>query len=763
MEILYTLKNKATKEAKQAHGSDFWETHWENDDYITEEGYINRLNTITSAVNSSIESEPSITSRRYIEVNLDEKAASKTSKPHRLWDMNNIRIVSSSTDNKIIISAELPSLTTLKKSLEEASYIKAKEKLDDVRTIDRNAFREVYAFTGASVYSRKITERIDTHLFQKLSQIPNQKIECIIEMASYIPFEQYDVLFNAIAQKLDSDDLQKVDAKFFINNQMYFLASITKSQVEAMLSDAKLDDIAYIYPLGAMTASRSLPSIDINSISITPPQTDEIIGLIDSGINSKAISSSVFHTEKYIPSHKLEDTSHGTFVASRILYGGNITSLLTSSTLTPIAQILNLQVLYQGADGAPEIEDLFSLADVIEKSLGKYPKVKIYNLSINNKLPIESRKIHPITVLIDYYSRKYDVLFIGSSGNHDSYLGYSTYDEIISSNGIEIASPSDAINMLTVGSVAEITDDTTWSPVNGAPSPFSRGGHNRDYIIKPELVAHGGEICMDNNLEQSKRNYGVEGIVGDKIEKDNGTSFSTPLVTREAIFALDYLHNSDINEHLELTNNYANTIKAMLIHSAEMPIQQPTGNMQKFLGMGTPNIAKLLSSNSSNVNILYADTIKGSFKKHRVLVDIPNELIDKKLQITFTCVYNPPVNNAYVDSYNRHSLEANVRLIKVLPSGEEKISYLSKLKGRKKVNGKKFSLIHSETFRNKFPAGKIEVITQLTTEDDDTTIEQNYCWILSVSDPSENIDVQSILENSAQLEQIIRQEVEVSL
>jgi len=81
---------------------------------------------------------------------------------------------------------------------------------------------------------------------------------------------------------------------------------------------------------------------------------------------------------------------------------------------------------------------------------------------------------------------------------------------------------------ISVGAISQLNHPTTGTK-RGEPSPFSRNGPGPNHIIKPDLVHFGGNIARDFS-----HSLGITSLDnGPGVAEDVGTSFATPLVSRQ--------------------------------------------------------------------------------------------------------------------------------------------------------------------------------------------------------------------------------------
>ena len=408
----------------------------------------------------------------------------------------------------------------------------------------------------------------------------------------------------------------------------------------------------------------------------------------------------------------------------------------------------------------------------------------LYNLSIASKEPVnEEDDVDDSTALIDSISSKKDVLFITAVGNQNGNyaLGYkgifNTKDETCN-----ISAPSDAINSLSVGSIAEIVDPDGLCSVVDNPSPFTRKGGFRNDIKKPELVAYGGNIQKDptnkyeaSHLIASTNKYGVGVMDNSGFCKDAGTSLSAPLITRVAAIVLNYLKKSNLATQIPLFNqNKANLVKALLIHSTSRITQANIKDemVKRAYGFGkADHIPALFDDTEDVITIAYADAIGFSEKKQKILIKLPEYLLGKSIEFTFTLVYNPPINSNFKE-YKMTNLQGSVGLAfpeieNGKPTGKMDIQALAPSHSWDNYRSNYFNTIHFKKKVRNLKYLDLQIGIQMTVsnhllnEMEEDSILQNYAIVLSIKDITESGKLRSELLQKNQLVELVENIIKV--
>ena len=225
-----------------------------------------------------------------------------------------------------------------------------------------------------------------------------------------------------------------------------------------------------------------------------------------------------------------------------------------------------------------------------------------------------------------------------------------------------ILDPASAINVITVGSIAQSNgldihdeDYVDIQPIAnaGQPSPFTRVGTTQ--CIKPDLVDYGGTAVFIG-VNQAVADGGqrpAAGIVTLDSEylvrlftTRSGTSFASPLVAFKAA---------------QLRTNFpdasANLIRALLALSAEYPEGSrictaglSEDDRYSLLGYGQPKIESALASDDNRVILVAEDSLPiDKFAIYEVPIPEPFQTTAGERQIRVALAFHPPVRHTRLD------------------------------------------------------------------------------------------------------------------
>ncbi len=785
---MYTLlipKQGSLKEKKPGRKGPFWKSFWEkrvseNPDYYRNE-YEKRLKKINTVASSISKTYTKKDKKYYVEAKLDELARSKTSEPDIIWKEAGVQIVETRDNGIITLSGYSEDFEKLGKILDNVDFKKAST-LEKVRKIN-NLSREVFSVTALADKNTSVDKRISADIKQLLSETSTKEFECVLTVYFDQPKSDYDELFSILVSKINADSIKKVDHRFFISN-MSFRALLTKDEIQKILLDEDCNFISFIKLVPVFGSQRTTPNTDVKSMVIGNPITNETVVVIDSGIDHQSINQFVSQRENYLSSGQSGDKNHGTSVTSRILFGNNIFSRVQNGEkIDPVGKVIDIQVLHKNGNEEMIVDDQ-TLLDAIQKGVRKYSsKSTFFNLSIAERQEIDELNVSETSEMIDTLSNKEDVLFICPTGNQNSNFPLG-YNKIFNTAGVDchIASPADAINALTVGSITDKADNQSICSDSRHPSPFTRKGGYRNDIKKPELVAIGGNVKTDStdkyspaHLDVSRRTYGVELIDTTGFTRDVGSSFSAPLITRECLQLLDYLKKSSLPSQLTAFNeNKANITKALLIHSTTRVAQTQITDkgLKRAYGFGQANHSEVIRDDANQVTVIYADKISFAEKKQKILINLPQSLLGKNVEFSFTLVYNPPVNRNFKE-YKMIELDPSLSFVRPVTDEDgitkNKSQAINPPHSWDTYRNNHFNTIHFTKERKRLTKLDFQIMVEMLISNrlledcagNEEQITQNYALVLTIKDKSGNGTLRSEILNTNQFFELVENTVQV--
>jgi hypothetical protein len=450
------------------------------------------------------------------------------------------------------------------------------------------------ALKDAQGNAKLISTISDIELFQPQSGVYNP--ENMVYRVRLIDYQ--DRHRNQLAQTLfknkcaTNNIIIEKETRYSADMRMYRISLDSADSMELVRDFEGIFSIEEAIPIHV-----DLDAFDDESILAVKASKDGVvyptIGVLDSGINKNTYLSPwiLSESEEYYEDSLL-DKSHGSMVASVLEYSDELNGtdyLSTDGVMmleAAIAPDLRRETVY------PE-----DLIDNVRDAIERHRDIKIWTMSVGTTEESLTDSFSEYGMALDNIADENGVLIIKSAGNSTAFARNGGPERI--------AKMADSVRSLVVGSIAGEKSRYDMAEID-MPSPFTRCGPGPLYIIKPDLVAYGGNagICPDGKLTTT----GVK--VFDKNGSPSrapGTSFSTPWVARIAA-ELNFLLDGDFDPLL---------IKALMIHNAGYPIgnRMKMEDKKKFMGFGMPAGTRNILYNSENeITLILRDTLpKGNF------------------------------------------------------------------------------------------------------------------------------------------------------
>lgn len=469
-----------------------------------------------------------------------------------------------------------------------------------------------------------------------------------------------------------------------------------------------------------------------NPLTIENVESNSIICIIDSGIKTgNGIFDSIVSDQILnLPPGSIDcHYDHGTFVSSRCVFGDNIESCLGTHLLKPYCKLLDVPVFGIDIDGKQSNPTEYHLRSVIEDIvINFHQNIKVYNLSFGSEISIKDYEVSDLAKLLDYLSKTYKVLFVVSAGNINGQLGSFPVDHFLNFAS-RICLPAESILSLTIGSIAKHSDRNALAETNEV-SPFSRIGPGADQGIKPELVAHGGNLTDPYNYSPRVSTYGISSD-GKTLCANIGTSFSAPLISQYAQKLFDLYPSSD-----------PNLIKSLLCHFTEprSVYDEITSNLINYTGFGEPIIENAIHANEYNAAYIYEGQLDQE-NYQRISFHIPKTLAsdqpETKLKIKITIIYDPPVNPDNEAEYSNARISAT--LFKPTNTGMKSINISVDDRYQLPWNP---TIQFQKTFSRSYLSGLWELRLRLYVRGDiDEKYLQDYAVVIEIIDDKESTDV----------------------
>lgn len=380
--------------------------------------------------------------------------------------------------------------------------------------------------------------------------------------------------------------------KINFDSLLMYRLEVSRPQADMLLEhcDVRLVDLIPQTGISYPQLDRDIAEIPLN---IPRPADDAArVCILDSGINTNhpLLRSAIGESQSFVADQDaFDEAGHGTAVAGIALYG-DVEACDRGNFWHPQIWLYNGKVMRKCPATDNTIYDEHTIEATLTEAVEYFVGLgcRIFNLSLgNSNAPYDGTHVRGLAYILDVLARRHNVLFVVSTGN---FLGSEDpavplnswreeYPEYLLHELSAIIDPAPAMNVLTVGSIARhnATLDSQRHPEihqlspasENQPSPFTRHGPSVKGALKPELVAHGGNLATPMHYKngQWKRDMRGLGVLtmnhqfqGKTLYKEiSGTSFSAPYIT--------HLAGRLLNEYPMAS---ANLLRAMLVNHASL-------------------------------------------------------------------------------------------------------------------------------------------------------------------------------------------------
>lgn len=326
---------------------------------------------------------------------------------------------------------------------------------------------------------------------------------------------------------------------------------------------------------------------------------------------------------------------HGTLMAGTALYG-DLTPLLESNESISIPHILeSVKILPHDGENEPNLWGYITAQGVSRAEIQAPERKRSFCMAVTATDSRDRGRPSSWSAEIDQLTAKWNEqrLFIISGGNslHSMEVKEAAqqYPNIQVTESVH--DPAQSWNALTVGAITNLVDivDTnlaSYHPVAEAQtlSPFSTTSstwEENKWPVKPELVLEGGNLAIDDT------GFATEcddlSILSTTYQPNsqghfypfNMTSAATAQLARMAGFI-----------RAEYPNYWEETIRALLVHSAEWPEalkkqfmlgdkKSDYKNLLKICGYGVPNLDRALYSARNSLTLIAQAVLQPFDKK----------------------------------------------------------------------------------------------------------------------------------------------------
>lgn len=422
------------------------------------------------------------------------------------------------------------------------------------------------------------------------------------------------------------------EARYSADMRLYRVTIDSLEQLETVRGFEGVRSIEEAIPICA-----DLDSFDDMSIPAAKAPVEgekyPVVGVLDSGIQkNRYLSPWLLEASEEYYEPQMQDKSHGSMVASVLEYSDEFNG--TGFCSTDGVMMLEAVIAPDLRKEAVYPEDII---DNVRDAIERHRDIKVWTMSAGTNEECERDSFSEYGMALDNIADENNVLIIKSAGNSTAFL----------SGGSErIAKMADSVRSLVVGSVANVKGQYDFAEID-MPSPFTRSGPGPSYIIKPDLVAYGGNAGIRPDGRMSVSGVRTFDAAGNPASAP-GTSFSTPWIARIAA-ELGFLLDGDFDPLL---------IKALMVHNASYPAgeKMKMEDKKKFMGFGMPGgTGDILYNSENEITLVLRDTLqKGTF------IDILDFPFSQSLigsdgryhgQITVTMVSSPILRSSEASEY----------------------------------------------------------------------------------------------------------------
>ena len=423
---------------------------------------------------------------------------------------------------------------------------------------------------------------------------------------------------------------------------------------------------------------------DINQFPPIDPPSDDApsIAVLDSGLTRghSLLGAAVGDAQGYLAPHRSADDTdphwHGTFVGGLALYG-DVHSAIQQGQFVPQLRLFSGKVFED--DGQDQTEFVEKAVEEAVRELHAQYGCRVFNLSYGDLNKVyDGRHVRGLAYTLDRLTRELGVLFVVPAGNLlSSQLPADTrasYPDYLFEGHARLLDPATSLNALTVGglSLNEATRNAQRHPNTiedhvlaraEQPFPLTRSGPSASGAIKPDVVAHAGNIALRRTGGGTDHaGLGVVSLnggfaLGPAFKEDIGTSYAAPQVAHQAARLL-----------AEVPDASPSLLRALIGAHARWPqaceaLLNPGNNAEgrdkllRLVGYGSVDDTALFRSLDHTVTLLAEERV-GNDQHHFFELPLPDAFWDggrRTREVTVALAYSPAVRTTRLD-YRRAKL-----------------------------------------------------------------------------------------------------------
>lgn len=417
---------------------------------------------------------------------------------------------------------------------------------------------------------------------------------------------------------------------------------------------------------------------DISQFSDTPPPPDDAPGIavLDSGITSghPLLAPAIGDAQGYLQPHQhsYDETPHwhGTFVAGLALYN-DVAECVRQGRFVPQLRLFSGKVFQD--NGSDQTEFVEKAVENAVRELNTQYGCRVFNLSYGDLNKVyDGRHLRGLAYTLDRLTRELNILFVVPTGNliveelPDNLR--AQYPHYLLEENARLLDPAPALNVVTVGGLTQMTatrnaqryvdtiEDLVFA-TEGQPFPLTRCGPSINGAIKPDIVAHAGNIAVMRAGGRTRQaGLGVISLnggfaAGHPLKEDIGTSYAAPQVAHKAARLLAELPNASANLLRTVLGVHARWPKASvdLLNPADSSEGQK--RLLKVIGYGEIDELALHRSLDNIVTLYSEDRIENNIC-HFYELPIPDSYWSRGRrvrEINVALAYSPDVRTTRLD------------------------------------------------------------------------------------------------------------------
>jgi hypothetical protein len=503
-----------------------------------------------------------------------------------------------------------------------------------------------------------------------LGSIAKQPVESYVKLQPLVTELEADLVIRAI------EEIARVERGLSIKGrgQTYLGRFFIRAEADAR-SIKKLAEgfssIQSIHP-PIIAFTQSLPPdiggsqpIHAGSTAISVAQLP-IVGVLDTAIPPQHPALSPYRSGVILGLNCLntENDHHGSFVASRVVYGDIPDS--TSPLPPPECRFLEVRVGSREPGRGKILVD--SVPGALATAVMTAPDARVFNLSFDGAQPLHSLparyRAETLKLIeeIDNFAFDQDVLIVTAAGNvRAGVVPVPPYPHHLSDDNWQLHTIPRAVNTLTCGGfVSRLTADGL-APELYAPSPFTRLGPGFAKSPKPDFSAPAGDADSTHHPQVGSGVFGVTALGG--IAEDFGTSFAAPLLAREGAKLLHHLRSFAPDD----SRPFACTAKAILTISAKDVVNDLDAALhplaRRALGHGVAKSEYFSRATQAKARFVWQGVIPREDEMARIQMPIPVDWVQsaRSPRIEICVAWDSPVSSAAIDKWTCRDVGLTVR------------------------------------------------------------------------------------------------------